>query len=147
VHLYDPARRADLFDFFVSALQDADPKVRINASSVLAQLGETRAAPFLASFALTDEVGMVRRNAAIGLGRLKVADTAPTLVEALEREMSSAVKKEIVSALEKITGKSPGEDPVSWREVLDGPPGARTGQETPAMEKPPERNGGPKKTQ
>lgn len=126
LQLYDPGTRPEIFDHLLSALQDGDVGVRVNASSALVRLGETRAAPFLAKVALKDEDGLVRKNAAVGLGRLKVPETAKDLVDALEKELSPAVKAEIASALTKVTGRRGiGDDAVAWREALESPAPAK----------------------
>ncbi|MHC4779986.1 MAG: HEAT repeat domain-containing protein [Planctomycetota bacterium] len=117
-NLYDPATNADLFLHFVEAMRDADPGVRINATSVLEELGEVRAAPFLARPGLTDDSAQVRRNAAVGLARLRVPDTAQPLVTALGREMNPSVRKEIITALMNITGKDAGDDAKAWESAL-----------------------------
>jgi HEAT repeat protein len=117
--LYDPAQRADLFFPIVEALDDRDEGVRINASSVLAGLQETRVASYLARAGLTDECGYVRKNAAVGLARLEVKETAPALIQALEAEMNPIVRREIVDALKVITGLDLGEDADAWRNAVD----------------------------
>lgn len=116
--LYDPAERRDVFEIFVAALKDADPGVRINASSALGRIGEARAAGPLAETALADEVGLVRKNAAVGLARLGDPETVEPLLAALELELSSSVKKEIIRALEKMTGLKAGENAQDWREAI-----------------------------
>lgn len=120
--LYDPAQRPDLFFPIVEALDDRDEGVRINASSVLAGLAEARVASYLARAGLTDECGYVRKNAAVGLARLKVKETAPALIQALEAEMNPVVKREIVDALKAVTGLDLGEDADAWRDAVGAEP-------------------------
>ncbi|MHC4600375.1 MAG: HEAT repeat domain-containing protein [Planctomycetota bacterium] len=117
-NLYDPATTPDLFLNFVEAMRDPDPGVRTNATAVLEGLGEVRAAPFLARAGLTDDAATVRRNAAVGLARLRVPDTAQALLDALKNEMNPSVRKEIVSALQAITGKEIGDEVSVWETAL-----------------------------
>ncbi|MHC5078058.1 MAG: HEAT repeat domain-containing protein [Planctomycetota bacterium] len=136
--LYDPGDRRHLFDFIVKALDDTDAGVRVNATSVLEKIGEVRAAPYFARLVGSDPSGVVRRNSAVGLARLRVPKTAVDLVNALEPEMNPAVREEIVAALKKITGEKLGDDHKAWAAYLKesgverAPAPKKTAEEVPA---------------
>ena len=78
----EPARRREVGDALMTALDDIDPDVRASAALSLADLGEARAVEPLV-LRLDDGVPAVRQSAAVALGRLGLAAAFDPLARAL----------------------------------------------------------------
>ena len=97
----------------IVALRDEDPDVRRRAARALGWIKNLRAVTPLVAV-LRDEDRWVRRRAAKVLGEIGDPRAVEPLIAALRDEKSSWVH--VVRALERITGKAFGRDPVKWQE-------------------------------
>ncbi|MEE2713627.1 MAG: HEAT repeat domain-containing protein [Planctomycetota bacterium] len=103
----------------INASEDHDDRTRVHALAALAATRASEAIPHLVK-ALSDRLPLVRIRASLGLARVGDAQTAPYLIDLLEREAETAeVKRFVARALGVLLNVS-GEaglvtDPEPWR--------------------------------
>lgn len=98
---------------FLERLDDPDPSVRFQALEATADLGDYSQVERVAG-KLADPDAYVRAAAAFALGRLRVAESVPSLIQALEEDDREVVRREAYLALKKITGKDLSRRPDDW---------------------------------
>lgn len=94
------------------ALNDENRNVRMMAAWSLAQIGTPSIESLVA--ALRDGDSPARGDAAWALGKIKHPRAVEPLIEALEDEKPD-IQQDAAKALEKITGKDFGVDPIKWQ--------------------------------
>lgn len=96
------------------AMEDPVWEVRNNAVRALATVGKPEAVDPLVKRTLHDKSYLVRLNTAVALASIRDYRAIEPLIDALQ-ESDPRVRKEIVFALQQITGQSFENDALQWR--------------------------------
>lgn len=96
------------------AIEDPAPEVRNNAVRAMATVGKPEAVDVLVRRTLHDPSYLVRLNTAVALASIRDYRAVDSLIDALQ-ESDPRVRKEVVFALQQITGQPFENDPLTWR--------------------------------